>query len=239
MMTNKNLYQPFWANWYQNWLLQHIVLSVMLLLSTIIMYFVSAATMYSSLLNSGNIAFLEHNALAIALSMLSPMASTTIKTFGMSFNHKESRDLFRKILNSLTVISIIYWIVQYSTTIDGMGADIVISDMLNSEGNNAYTHAQLTCEILMGAALFCAWEALHNSYSSRKQINNPQLAILDKEISELEVQLTHATDEIAHHLNTISRLCAKRNRFINAQLEALSTQKAKYQNIKDFFGDKS
>lgn len=233
-MKNKTVNNSLYANWRA----QDIVLSVMLISMTIIMLGASAVTMYSTLISSGEIAFLEQPILAIILSFLSPAAGMSIKALSMAFQNERSKAMYRKMLFILTALAIIVWIYFFSITFNGLGSELVIDDVLNSDGqSNVFTFAQLSAEILIGASLYTAWQALHDSYSPQRKTANPLIPIADKAIRDIEAELADVDNDISDQLIAITKLKAMKESFINRQLEALVMLKASYQNLNDLLGD--
>ncbi|MEP0175031.1 MAG: hypothetical protein ABJH28_10245 [Paraglaciecola sp.] len=224
---------------YNNWRIQDAVFSVLLFLGALMMLGAAGGNMYSTLINSGEIAYIEQPILAVFISCLSVCAGIAVKAIPMTFTHKESQLLYYKGLFGLTGMTIVVWIYLFASTVASTGGGFSVTDMLEQgeNTNSAYTFVQILVEILLGASLFSGWQMLHDSYRPKKLKANPLIPTIDAEIAVLETTLTPINDSVQKAASKVSSIKTARNAFINRQLEALTLFKARHSAIHNLLGD--
>jgi len=191
-----------------------------LLLTAMVM---GAGNVYAVLISSGDSAFIEDPWLAVMLSMLVPIASTSIKFVTNFMVLDSSRKAYAISVYGLTLVFLLAWGVLFSLNFSGVagGFDWETVGEANSTAN-ALVAVQLFCEVLSAASLFLACEEIYIRYAPYIWVRNSEYVETDK--------------ALVAHLSAHQRLSEQRGKKHGKLLEISAARKANVNNqVAEFF----
>ena len=233
---NNSSYRPLFYRWAGF----DIALCLLFGFGALAMMVISAVNLQAILVSSGNAVFIEDEYKSWLIAVLAPLLAIGIKLVPTAFEYPQNKQLYFKLLNILTALTGLVWIILIATTFEGLGTDFSIDDLLVPDSEDgtgvAYVLVQILLEIMLSSVLFQACSAIVEKYQPQKP--SPEatelrkdIALLDKRIADISAQVLTATRNVDSHKTH----CAV---FINTNLDKLRLKRAEFDLFTKFFGDK-
>lgn len=146
----------------------------------------SGVAVYSNLMNSGNMVFIQNPWIPAALSVLPAVGAFSFKLMA-NVMPERYQEPYRITINALSIFSILCWIVCFGVEFHNNGGgeiDLTMTEAPSSHFAVALTISQLLAEILCAATLFLAADAIAQKYISDQKIENPDYQALQKEYQQ-------------------------------------------------------
>ncbi len=134
-----------------------------------------AANVYANLIASGEGIFLTKPYLAIAISLLLPIAAIAVKNLSHYIHNPLYRRWYGLGIYGVTLASLVVWSVLFAQSFSGISGGFDVNALLEESSSNsgsALVWSQLMLELLMGSALFLTIEEIANKYAPESFLPN-------------------------------------------------------------------
>lgn len=208
--------RPF-SDW--NWLEKAKVGSLVAML--LVLLPAAVYNVFGNLMAAQNPVFLQHPEIAFALSMLLLPAAFAFKCFAQLFAHAMSKKRYHMGLYAVAGVSVLLWIIEFSQTFhglsDGAASEIVWSEVTGSSSGSAWlTFLQLLLETSLSAALFLSIEQVFEGFNGPREIENPVVALLEKQIDRSFQEEQRIEALLAQAEGNLNRIAHARKSVIQA-----------------------
>jgi len=213
---------------FSSWRLKDKIVALSSMGAAVLVLGTGAANVFSNIMSSGQVVFLEQPSLAVMLSILLPAGSVAIKFVVEQFENDRSRRRYILTLYSLTVLTLLSWTVLFALSFHGISGGLDLSTLGETDHTaTAFTGVQLLAEILIGATLFQVASDVYAQYAPGTFTRNP-------EYEEIEQSLkAHGPDhEALRQARNETRAClvglqAARQSYVNTHLIELTSRQAR------------
>ena len=160
---------------FSSWRLKDKIVAVSSLSAAVMVLGTGSANVYSNIMSSGNVIFLEQPSLALLLSILLPAGAVAIKFVVDYFESDRSRRLYILFMYGLTVLMLLLWTVLFALSFHGVSGGLDL-DALGETDHfaTAFTGVQLLAEMLVGSTLFQVASDTHARYAPESYVRNPE-----------------------------------------------------------------
>lgn len=208
--------RPF-SNW--NWLEKFKVGSLVAML--LILLPAAVYNVFGNLMAAQNPVFLQQPEIAFALAMLLPAAAFALKCFAQLFTFAVSKKRYHMGLYGVAVASVLFWIIEFSRTFHGLSegaaSEIVWSEVTGSSSGSAWlTFLQMLLETSLSAALFLSIEQVFEGFNGPREIENPVVALLEKQIARYFEEEQRIEALLAQAEGNLNRIAHARKSVIQA-----------------------
>jgi len=146
-------------------------LFIFVLIGLLAVLLMGMSNIYSNLMASGTVIFIEKPWLAIALSALLPTGSAALKFVTNFMAFDRSRKRYAICVNILTAIALLVWTVLFAQNFAGITGEIDWPLLDDSDSNGAlFVWIQLIAELLVGASLFLVLEDIWQSITPESSL---------------------------------------------------------------------
>jgi hypothetical protein len=181
----------------------------------------ASLNVFSNLMNSGSMVFMEHPWIAASLSVLPAASSFSVKYLGQLLPEKY-RKHYSLILHGMAVMSLLVWCLTFGYQFHNNAGGEFNLDVGNSSAapdfGVAYTIAQLLTEVLVSACLFVTVEDIYQKYANDTLVENPTYTVALQHYQEAKNRLKDLQDKRKANLGELKTLNAKRNIFVSENM---------------------
>lgn len=192
------------------------VVTSMALIGALIM---GAANVYANLMASGVGIFLTNPYLAIAISLLLPIAATAIKNLSHYIHNPLIRRRYGLAIYGLTLVLLVVWAILFAQSFSGISggfdASALLEESTSSDSGAALVWSQMMLELLMGSALFLTIEEIASKYAP--EFYTPNMAHYEAKKAYQTALAAHQkieSDYVGKH-GRLVQLYAEQQTFIN------------------------
>ena len=217
---------------FASWRGQDLIQLVLFGTLTLLCMALSVVNVQVNIMASQELVFIESPWKSWVIAMLAPAAATSIKMLPHIFASVSWQDKCKKVIYGLTALMSFIWIVQFSQTFDGIGAQPSLSDLLNEQGSSDYfVLVQLLAEVMIAATLFIAVQNLLDAYNPSTLKANPSRLIASEQLRIDKSACDKAFKTYQDADNKLVAHKAARQAFINEQLSAFAIALARHQAL--------
>ncbi|MEM7529674.1 MAG: hypothetical protein AAF416_18730 [Pseudomonadota bacterium] len=212
----------------RDWSLKDKINASLYAFGIITVMFTSLLTAHGNLVGSGVPAFIENPLLPWVMAAIAPGASIAIKSMAGLFDTERTKLLFRKAVHLATGFCFFGWLAVFAGRYHGLSEGFDPFASASASGDWAFVMLQIGTEVLVGAALFLALEAIANRYGTHVRYRNTAYeAALERE-TRLEAAREALLARLAAATGTVTRLTAERARAIDAACLAFHTRRRRF-----------
>ncbi len=192
-----------------------------------------AANVYANLIASGVGIFLTKPYLAIAISLLLPIAATAIKNLSHYIHNPLYRRWYGLGIYTLTLVLLVVWAVYFAQSFSGVSGGFDVNALLeessSDDSGTALVWSQLMLELLMGSALFLTIEEIASKYAPESFL--PNMAHFEAQKAYLTALAAHKKieEDYAGKHGRLVQLYAEQQKYINetvAKFVAIKSRRA-------------
>jgi len=189
-------------------------------IAAILTLFMGASNIYSNLMASGTIVFLEKQYLAIFISALLPTGSIALKYASNFMRLDSSRRRYAQCVYTCTILSLLAWTILFSMNFSGVSGGLDIDALLDDSGSeNLLVWIQIMAELLVGSALFLVIEDIMLKYNPEVVDVNPKYTQLQKKYASLKQENIDLEDLCAKKTGRLREVEKNRERYIEERVE--------------------
>jgi hypothetical protein len=181
----------------------------------------ASLNVFSNLMNSGSMMFLDHPWIAASLSVLPAIATFSVKYLGQLLPDKVKKH-YGLALHGAAVVSLLIWVVTFAFQFhNNAGGELNLDMVAASTAPDfavAYTIAQLLTEILVAACLFTACEDIYQKYASEELVENPSYTLAHQQYLEAKNHLHQLQEKLKADSGELKKLIAKRKIFVSENI---------------------
>ncbi len=221
------------SNGFWGWELSDQLTGGFLFISLCIVMVMSGANIYSNLMASGEVVFIEQPWLAICIAALAPCASASFKMMSSFFEYQSTKKKYALCVHALTLLITLAWTVSFALNFTGVGGGLDLDAMLDGDGGKgaALVWLQLVCEILVAASLFLALGEIAIKYSPFILTENPDHSNISKSLKSHKDDHDKLCEKSAELGKDIARLEAGKEIFINDHIAELNATVSRFNSI--------
>lgn len=181
----------------------------------------ASLNVFSNLMNSGSMVFIEHPWIAASLSVLPAVSSFSVKYFGQLLPEKYHKH-YSLILHGMAVISLLVWCLTFGYQFhNNAGGEFDLDAVGTSAAPDfgvAYTISQLLTEVLVSACLFVTVEDIYQKYANDTLVENPTYTVVLQHYQEAKNTLKELQNKRKADLGELKTLNAKRKIFVSENM---------------------
>ncbi|GJL75957.1 hypothetical protein [Nitrosomonas sp.] len=214
---------------WNDWRRKDQVLFCFLLICLIVAAALGMGNVYANLVASGNAVFIEKPWLALMISALMPIASTSIKFVTNFMTYDSSRRLYAKCIYAATGIAFLFWCTLFGVIHTGVAGTIDWESF--GEGKDygsLFIWSQLLVEMLAASALFLALEDIYMRYSPDMYVENPEYLEIEKALKEQRAAHEALREKRGKLHGRLVELEAQRDAFINERIVEYISLRARH-----------
>lgn len=220
---------------FKQWMPRDQIMMVSLLLALFATLVMGTANVYSNLMASGQVVFLDSPWLAVFISLLMPTGSIAIKFLSHGFSHHRHKKLFTVIVYAFTACLFLAWTMAFAQNFSGVSGGIDWDSLGDSSGKGAVlVWLQLVTEIMVATALALAAEEISLKYAPDFYSDNPEYIHIASQLKQFKTQhekLSEARNEVHGQLRKAQ---AEHRNIINTILASYSSLRTRFNQANQF-----
>lgn len=166
---------------FRHWSLKDQVMAIFCLVAVVLVMGAGMTNIYTNILASGSVVFLERPWLAVMISLLLPVSCSVSKFFADMIETDRAHRRYTRTVFSLTLVVSLVWIILFAQVYEGPAATMDLEAF--GETNHIagwLTGCQLLLEALAGSALFLMLGDIHAKYAPASYGRNTEKIMLEE-----------------------------------------------------------
>lgn len=195
-----------------------------------LMCVVSGVNVYSNIMASEEVVFLDQPWLAALISVLAPCAGLAIKFISHFFDTHKAKKQYAGVVFALTALSLLIWMILFSVQFNGVSSGFDIEAALDGAGGKGspwLVFFQLFSEVATSAALFLAMQNIEILYTPELKRNNPEYPREVSLLNGLDKQFEAALQERDDIHKRFTVLDSQRQSSINAAIASFNAMRSR------------
>lgn len=188
---------------FRHWQFRHQLGAITIFILLALALCASALSAHANLVGTGVQVFLDNPVLPWSMAALAPMSGLAIKTMLSHLRRDGAKAVFTFVLLTATGLSIIVWLVLFSTNYHGLSADTALGGLFDEPTfwdelrDTGFVAATLSTEILIGAVLALRLEKIAVNYAPNYWLQNHEFESLSRRIDLLIKRASAQAEELA------------------------------------------
>ncbi len=214
---------------FSDWSLRDQFSGLLFSFSALVILGTGGANIYSNIMASGNLVFIENPFLAVLLSALFPAGTFSLKSFRDTLEEDRSRKRYTQFIFIGAITALLFWVFQFAIHFPGITSEINLDNLGESDGSGSVmVAAQLLAELLVSVSLYFAATDISVRYAPDPRVPNPEHIAIQDDLQNHRHEHDLLSKELGSMRGRLKQLESKREAFTNKVVSKYTSLRIQY-----------